>query len=46
VSKKVFIYDNSEGDPKLIAEKQANSNLIIINKQKYYNLLEYYDTKR
>jgi predicted ABC-type ATPase len=42
----VFIYDNSEGNHKLIAEKQANSNLIIINKQKYNNLLEYYDTTR
>jgi len=38
-----LIFDNSEGKHELIAEKSANSNIIIINNQKYNNLLKYYD---
>ena len=42
----VLIFDNSEGKHELIAEKTDNSNIIIIDEQKYINLLKYYDNSR
>jgi len=42
----VFIFDNSEGKHELIAEKSDNSNIIIINNQKYNDLLKCYDKTR
>jgi len=41
-----FIYDNSEGDQKIIAEKSINSRIIVVNQHKYNQLLKYYDTTR
>jgi len=42
----VLIYDNSEGKHELIAKKNDDTNLIIFHKQKYNNLLQYYDNTR
>ena len=42
----VLIFDNSEGKHELIAEKSGNSNVIIVNEQKYNDLLKYYDNTR
>ena len=36
----VLIFDNSEGKHELIAEKSDDSDVIIINKQKYNNLIK------
>jgi len=41
-----FIFDNSEGNHELIAEKSENINVLVFNKQKYNNLLNYYDKAR
>ena len=46
IADEVLIFDNSEGKHELIAEKSGNPNIIIFNKQKYNNLLEYYDNTR
>jgi len=42
----VLIYDNSDGKHELIAEKSVSSSVIIINKQKFNSLLNYYDNTR
>jgi predicted ABC-type ATPase len=42
----VVIYDNSEGNHEFIAEKTDGTDVIIIHKQKYSNLLAYYDNQR
>jgi len=42
----ILIYDNSEGKHEIIAEKLDHSNLNIIHKQKYINLLKYNDDPR
>jgi len=39
----VLIFDNSEGRHELIAEKSKKTSVIIINKQKYNDLYQYYD---
>jgi len=41
----LFIYDNSEGNHELIAEKSIKTSIKILNQNKYKNLLEYYDIK-
>jgi predicted ABC-type ATPase len=42
----VMIFDNSEGDKKLIAETANKSKLKIIDNVKYDNLRKYYDNNR
>jgi len=42
----VLIYDNSEGEHELIAQKTDDTNISIIHKQKYNNLLRFYDNTR
>ena len=42
----ILIYDNSEGKHEIIAEKLDHSNLNIVHKQKYINLLKYNDDPR
>jgi len=37
----VMIFDNSEERPELIAEKQVNSNLEILNSTKFEQLKKY-----
>jgi len=46
IADEVLIFDNSEGKHELIAEKSDNSDIIIIDEQKYNNLLKYYDNRR
>ena len=46
IADEVLIFDNSEGKHELIAEKSDNSDVIIFNRKKYNNLLEYYDNTR
>ena len=46
IADEVMIFDNSEGKHELIAEKSDNLNIIIINNQKYNDLLKYYDKTR
>ncbi|MCL2436040.1 MAG: zeta toxin family protein [Lentimicrobiaceae bacterium] len=42
----VLIFDNSEGKHELIAEKSKQTNVIIINKNKYNDLYKHYDNTR
>jgi predicted ABC-type ATPase len=46
IANEILIYDNSEGKHELIAEKSDISDIIIIHKQKYSNLIKYYDRAR
>jgi len=46
IADEVLIFDNSEGKHELIAEKSDDSNIIIINNQKYNDLLKCYDKTR
>ena len=46
IADKVLIFDNSAGKYELIAEKSDDSTVTIHNKQKYSNLLKYYDDTR
>ena len=46
IADSVLVFDNSEGTHELIAEKSHNSNIIIINEQKYSNFFKYYDNTR
>ena len=42
----VLIFDNSEGNHDLIAEKLEHSNINIMNQLKYNKLLKYYDATK
>jgi len=44
IADEVLIFDNSEGKHELIAEK--SDHLIMVNEQKYNDLLKYYDNTR
>jgi len=46
IADNILIYDNSEGKHELIAKKSGGLDMIIIHKQKYNNLLAYYDNQR
>ena len=46
IADNALIYDNSEGKHELIAQKTDETNISIIHKQKYNNLLRYYDNTR
>jgi predicted ABC-type ATPase len=46
ISNNVLIFDNSEGEHELIAEKSDHSNIIIVYKSKYNSLLKSYDRTR
>lgn len=39
-----FIFDNSEAQHELIADKQIDTELNIINKEKFNHLKHYYDS--
>ncbi len=39
----VFIFDNSEDKPELLADKQMDASLNIVNQEKFILLKKYYD---
>ncbi|GHB54126.1 hypothetical protein GCM10007390_03840 [Persicitalea jodogahamensis] len=39
----VFIYDNSDGEPELLAQKTVDGNLVVLNNLKFKEIENYYD---